>query len=921
MIFRRAWKFSRWCTRQTFRLSLWSTWLVLLAALAGQIHLLSARRVPVPQPLLRVIEERLAARGVRIEFGRSVMNFSGRFILEDVRVGATTIAEPLATARSVYLQVEPWDLLVGQLTVNEIRVGGLDLHLPPAQSASGADELPAGNLDFLLRPAGKELEVSYLTGYIVGVPVQASGRIRLPGLQAGARPEITMERVTATYLLIARQAQAAGVRVAAFEAPHLEFQLRLDEIAVNFGASGLNLGAFSASVATGRATGVQLKTRVSLDDLLTAPAEIDGAISSLELPAEIGVREINFRVRGHAGGAVGVEVDSLELQLGALRWRGIEAGPLAVSAHQPSAGLINADLSVELAGSAWRVYGQAMPGAGTARVSLDGFLGDATLAFAGERLGRDLARLLDPAHPAPLHATASFGPGWKLSTAAGRLHSGPVLVGGAQLDETGTEFTYDGDRVLCDNLVLRQGESLAHGSYEMDAHTMDFRFLLTGGLQPMGINKWFHPWWTEFWRTFDFSRGLPVANVDVRGRWGDQTATRVFVQAEGDNIGLKGVAFDRVRTRLFLRPQWFDILNFYVLRSGQEAQGVLVRSLDLAKETWSHMEFSVDSTLPLETISTLFKEESAELLAPYHFNNPPHLLLSGRVDSAASPAGKKEAIDITLTSTGALTYHKFPLADLSFEANLRDDVIELPVLAVSFAEGKANGKARLRGPEGARHLSFDIALADANLGAVIQAVSLLQPPATPATEKATEKATEATRQRQERLDRGRLVFTLIAEGLYADFYSFKGVGRAAITGAELAQLNLFGPLSEALRGTYFNLGSFSLTTVDAPFVLNGADLSFEDLRVTGPSALLQATGSYELRAGALDFKAKIHPFEESSSLVGSAMGFVLSPLSKVFEVKLQGTLSKPSWIFAYGPSRLLNSLTGGEKSTEPAASE
>ncbi len=55
-------------------------------------------------------------------------------------------------------------------------------------------------------------------------------------------------------------------------------------------------------------------------------------------------------------------------------------------------------------------------------------------------------------------------------------------------------------------------------------------------------------------------------------------------------------------------------------------------------------------------------------------------------------------------------------------------------------------------------------------------------------------------------------------------------------------------------------------------------------------------------------------------MVGSAVGFVLSPLSKVFEVKLQGSLSSPSWIFAYGPSRLINTITGGEKNTAPITS-
>lgn len=912
MSVRWAWKICGWCTRQGFRLSLWTTWLLLLLVLAGQIYLLSARRIPIPGLVRRVIAERLATKGLRADFGRGMMNFTGRVILEDVRFGSIDTTAPLATAHSVYLNVDAWDLLVGKVDVHEIRVSGLDFHLPPINSASGSDELPASNIDFAVRPLGNEIELSHLTGYIGRLTVQASGRIRLPAAQPSTEEhKIILDRVIASYLALAVKAQTNEALLEAFDSPRIQLRLNPAGVAVDFRANAIDVGKLPGG-ATGMLTGVHLKTRLPFRGLFASPLEIAGSIASLDLPHEIRAHDLVLRIRGAIGGPVGFEARSLDLQVGSLGWRKIDAGSLAATATQTLDGLVKADLSLSLAGSPWRIQGTGFPQNGTALVWLDGFLGDETLAFAGAQIGRDLTTLLNPTHPAPLNATASFGPGWKLSEASGRLHSGPVLVGGAQLDETGTEFTYDGDHVLCDNLVLRQGRSLAHGSYEMDTHTMDFRFLLTGGLEPAGIKSWFHAWWSNFWVTFDFSRELPAADVDVRGRWGDLTATRVFVQAEGGETGLKGVPFDGVRTRLFLRPHWFDILHFDVQQADQEAEGHLVRSLDLVKDTWRHMEFTVDSTLPLETISTLFKAESAELLEPYHFTTPPRLQLTGRVDSAASPLGKKEHIDITLASSGAMTYHGFPLSDLKFTANLRDDRINLPLFAVGFAKGQATGTARLWGEDKDRKLAFDVTLADANLGAITQALALLQPPP-PTAAPPTEKALEAARLRQQRLDKGKVVFTLAAEGLYKDFYSFKGAGHAAITDAELAQLNLFGPLSEALRGTYFNFSSFSLTTVDAPFVLDGEQVNFENLRVTGPSALLQAKGSYQLRDGYLNFTTKVHPFEESDSMVGSAVSFVLSPLSKVFEVKLKGSLSSPSWIFSYGPSRLINSITGGEK--------
>jgi hypothetical protein len=887
MILRRAWRICGWCTLQSARLALWSVWLLLLLALAGQIHLLSSRRVPVPEPLRRVIQQQLAARGLRLDFNHGRMDFAGRFTFENLRVGPTSDPRlDFASARTAYVRFDPWQLVLGRLPLREARIDGVEIPGLDARFdvSAGLDE--------------RTVTLSYLSGYIGKLPVQARGLIRLPGVRpapGSGRPAPLGDRLAAAWPGLLARARASAAWLAAAENPSLHLHFRERSFDVAAFADALDLPALPATARAVRAT-------ATLPVAFDPPARIrvNGSIDALDLPLGFSAQNLVFTLDASPG----LDSARLDLQLASARWREITAGPVAATVRRTGPRDAAADLSVRLAGGDWRV--QPSVAGDTARVLLDGFVDDAALAFAGGLVRRDLAALLDPDQAAPLHVDAVFGRGFALQNVTGTLRSGSVRVGRAQLDETGAEFTYDGARVVADALVLRQGASLARGSYEMDTRTLDFRFLLSGGLRPMGISGWFYSWWTDFWKDFDFSSSVPAADVDVQGRWGDPAQTRVFVRADNGPTGLKGVAFDAVSTRLFLRPHWFDIRHFAVARTDGEARGRFARALVPGSNTWTHMEFSVASTLPLPVISELFPGESTELLAPYAFLTPPSLQIDGRVDSAASASGKHESIDIALRSTGPMTYHGFPLSDLVFDARLRDDRIDLPTLAVTFARGRATGDARLSGGAGQRRLAFDVALADANLGQVIQAVAQLSPPAAPVSEKAAESA----RLRQQRLEGGRLDFSLKADGLYADIHSFNGAGRASVTDAELGQLNLFGPLSAALRGTALNLGSFSLTTVEAPFTLAGERVQFDDLRVTGPSALLLAKGRYGLRGGALDFTTRIHPFEENTSLFGSAASFVLTPFSKVFEVRLAGTLSEPSWIFSYGPSRLLNSLTG-----------
>ena len=92
-------------------------------------------------------------------------------------------------------------------------------------------------------------------------------------------------------------------------------------------------------------------------------------------------------------------------------------------------------------------------------------------------------------------------------------------------------------------------------------------------------------------------------------------------------------------------------------------------------------------------------------------------------------------------------------------------------------------------------------------------------------------------------------------------------------------------------------------------------LAFKSLRLTGPSALVEAKGDYTLDTGRLAFNARVRPFEQRTGLLSSTAGLVLTPLSSALEVELSGTLEKPEWTFTYGPGRLLRRIIGSPSQT------
>ncbi|HTJ79161.1 MAG TPA: AsmA-like C-terminal region-containing protein [Rariglobus sp.] len=916
-LLRKTWHVSLWCTRKGCLLALWSLWMVMILTAGLQFYVIRSHELSLPGPVRRLIERRLAEKGFEVTFARGTFDFAGRILLEKVSFGPTSTPTPLVTAGSVYLKLDPWALAIRHIDLRSASASGVDFHLPAMLSPSGKDEILINDVDFTVEQRDRSVQIDHLTGRIGGLDVRVNGTLHLPAARDSSTTSSFIDKIVASYLRSGREVPALIARLSALESPTLDVDLvptenRITTIRATLQAASLNLASIPEM--KGAATGALIiNAEMPVGGNASSLVRGDGRIASLTVSDLGSLQDVRFAMLGlYSAGNSSLALRWLDLQLASARSKDLETGPACITLIPRKDGWISADLSAGIAGSPWQVAASLNPKQSQGRIELDGRADSALLGLLGGFAKHDLAALLEPAVPASLHAAASFLPGWKLEQASGRLHSGPVRVGEVALDETGTEFSYRDGYVLCDNLVLRQGDSLAHGLYEMDTATMDFRFLLTGGLRPAGISGWFHDWWSRFWNDFDFSKAVPKADVDVAGRWGNLEATRVFVQAEGDATGLRGVPFDHVSTRLFVRPQWDDVLWFKVSRDGRDASGSFERLSDLEKETWTRMTFAIDSGLSLDVMKQMFGKDAEELLTPYRFVNAPRLKLSGHVESPASPGGAHQHIDIDLNSTGAAFFHDFPVSDLSFSARLRDTVLDLPTLALNIAGGHATGTAKVWGGEKDRRVSFDATLTGANLGEAINTIKI-EPAA---------KAKPGEKTLAQRLANGRLNLSLNAEGLYDDFYSFKGKGRADISGAELGEINLFGLLSELLKKTVIlNFTSFSLDKLNAQFAIDQTHLRFGSLKITGPSAAIDAKGAYDLQSKELDFKAKISPFDESKSIVGSTVGFVLSPISNALEVKLEGTMTKPDWVFVYGPTSLLRSIIGnGSTSQTPASS-
>ncbi|RRJ97118.1 hypothetical protein Ga0100231_013785 [Opitutaceae bacterium TAV4] len=168
-----------------------------------------------------------------------------------------------------------------------------------------------------------------------------------------------------------------------------------------------------------------------------------------------------------------------------------------------------------------------------------------------------------------------------------------------------------------------------------------------------------------------------------------------------------------------------------------------------------------------------------------------------------------------------------------------------------------------------------------------------------------------------RLKGGRLNLHLKGSGPLADLLAFEGAGEADIHDAPLANVSLLWHLSTLLKAAGLGFTSFDFDKGHGKFVIQSRQAKFSELSFSGPSAEVRTEGAIMMEDGRLDFRARLHPYEKSGGIFGTAADWVLSPFSTALEFQLTGTLMDPEWIFRYGPRGLFRSLTGANR-LEPA---
>jgi len=833
---------------------------------------------------------------VTVKLGKVILDPSGQLVVRDFSVVLDSFGEPIVRGSLLHTRIDPWGMLTGDPNAHQLELSGLEILLPAPVSPSGRTEAYVKDLDAVLFFQNRDLEIGNLTALFGDIAVSAHGTIKWDAwrrVQSDAESltlEATLGRIVAGMrqfaLLYPKLNVVRGARISLDLSPS-DSRGAIAEASIT--ADALRLPAPYAC----EAGPIRIVGRFPISGDSPVMTRIQASVQNVSASG-VSAQALQLNMRGVLRpAAFSFDPKEVDLVAASVTGQGIlikapnlrlDTGALPSLRFTLVAGV--ADTVVDLTGTV-----------DTAKRSGTLYLAttptDGLLETISSKIGRDLKRYVQFTGPAHLECNAEFAPGAKLQLAHGWIEADNFSIQRLPLDHIRGNLHWDGREFLGSEAVLRDGSNIARGSYWMDTATRDYRFLLSGRMQPTDISPWFTEWWPALWSKFVFKETIPDADVDILGRWYSPALSRVFVGADATQAMVSGVPFSKANTQLFILPNFVHALALHAVRPEGEARGTFVRTYNPTADGWRTIDFDIVSTLDPQEGARIFAPMGPELVADYIFAQAPKVHGRGHLDGPGAPAGLSHTVDIDIESKGEFQIQGFPLEDLNCSVHWDDQKIEISKVNARFAQGTVDGKISINQQGSDRRLIFDGNLKDARLADAIHITDAyvtkkkgaqVQPKPAPSS---TDKALDS-----------RLDVSLNAEGRYGDPLSMHGAGQAQLSGGELGQVHLLGLLSQLLRFT-----TLRFTTATTQFTIDGKQINFPNLRIKGKNSAIEGHGRYSLENKTLDFNAKVWPFEESRNLIQGAIGLVLAPFSNALEVKLEGTLTNPSWSFANNPFR------------------
>lgn len=486
-------------------------------------------------------------------------------------------------------------------------------------------------------------------------------------------------------------------------------------------------------------------------------------------------------------------------------------------------------------------------------------------------------------------------------TIAGSATGGPFSFRGITGDSAEGRFTYTNRVWRIPGMTVVRPEGRVVFDYEGHELTQDYHFRLASGIDPKIVQPLIEePGAQRVFNDLAFGRP-PLIEGEIRGRWRSPELTGVKVSVTATNVTYRGETVDWARARLGYTNRFLSVADARV-QHGTQWVTVDGFAYDAAAGLISFT--NAVSTFAPWRITRSIGPFVHKTMSPYDFVEPPLVHVNGVIGVRGDAS--RNNIRFDAESQGTFRWWKLQAKGVSASVLSLGSRLYVTNIDAGFHGGRLRGGLEFElGKDEANRLKIDTELQDVELGALVADLS----------------------DRTNRLE-GRLsgVFR-VDDGLTGDPATWTGGGRATLRNGFLWGFPLFGVFSSVLDGMSPGLGQARFTEGTARFTLADGRVLTRDLQMKSPSMSLGYSGS-------VTFERKIDMVVQGSMfrrvpLLGPVASIALSPLEKLFEYRLTGTLEEPVTgpahvptllLFPFRPFGTLKDLLPEERRTNPETS-
>jgi len=382
--------------------------------------------------------------------------------------------------------------------------------------------------------------------------------------------------------------------------------------------------------------------------------------------------------------------------------------------------------------------------------------------------------------------------------------------------------------------------------------------ILVQALSPIGIA-------TNIIRRFRFKDRPPSGHVAVGAELDDLDTFHIDIQALGSEVSIQGVEFTSVNITQTYKHGKLNLDPIAAKQGSDFLKGAML--LDIR-----------ESTASFDIVSSMAPTDLEDLVCPglRLFGN--HIAADGKIDIAAHGVfdwGSMEKTDFS--AKVEVERLGIPIAELdSFSAKVVGDG---PVIALEDArfglyggEGDAKFSVVWNPAEETLPYLANFSFSGVDFREFLEFFDGERPVAVS----------------------GKMDGSMRFEAdLTTNFFAAaKGSGFVRVEKGQLTDLPLFNGFSRLMRKMLPSFTLFSITSLRGNFTIDDGVVSSEDAYFGGDVISAKGKGSYRPSSG---FDALVQVQMLSDGRISKVVRVITDPLMKLFEMRLTGTLAKPSW--------------------------